>query len=96
MDVTRVDLASIQGQEANQKSGNVDSTFSTYLGDAIGKVNNLEKQADDLTNKFASGEDVDIHNVMIAAEKANIAMQLTVQIQNKLVEAYNELMRMQI
>ncbi|WP_353892102.1 flagellar hook-basal body complex protein FliE [Proteinivorax hydrogeniformans] len=95
MDITKVDLAGLQ--KANRtKNVETSGEFGSFLNDAVRKVNDLELKADDLTNRFASGEDIDIHNVMIAAEQANIAMQLTVQIQNKLVEAYNELMRMQI
>lgn len=70
--------------------------FGNYLKDALKEVNRLETQADTLTKRLAAGDNVDIHDVMIATEKANIALQLTLQVRNKAVEAYNEIMRMQI
>lgn len=70
--------------------------FGNYLRDALKEVNRLETHADTLTKRLAAGDNVDIHDVMIATEKANIALQLTIQVRNKAVEAYNEVMRMQI
>jgi flagellar hook-basal body complex protein FliE len=87
---SNINLAPKQGLQYDNKS------FGQYLKDALMEVNRLEKQADNLTKKLAAGEDVDIHDVMIATEKANIALQLTIQVRNKAVEAYNEIMRMQI
>lgn len=70
--------------------------FKDLLSEAINKVNNLENNAEDMKYKLATGEVNDIHSVMIASEKASLAFELTVQIRNKLVEAYQEVMRMQI
>jgi flagellar hook-basal body complex protein FliE len=49
-----------------------------------------------LTEDFAAGRTDNIHQVMIAAEKSDIALQFTMQIRNKILDAYNEIMRMQI
>lgn len=84
-------LTQVQQSAAGEKTG-----FGQYLKNALEEVNSLELQADSLTKKLAAGEDVDIHTVMIATEKANIALQLTMQVRNKAVEAYNEIMRMQV
>jgi len=59
-------------------------------------VQQLENQSNDLTNKLATGEINDLHQVMIAAEKANISLQFVIQVRNKAVEAYQEVMRMQV
>lgn len=59
-------------------------------------VSALQKNAQGLANEAALGGDVDLHDVTIAAEKASVAMQLTIQLRNKVVDAYQEVMRMQV
>ena len=71
-------------------------SFGELLGEQLKEVDRLEKEADELTQKFLIGEIQDLHEVTIAAEKANLALQLTVQVRNKLLEAYQEISRMQI
>ncbi len=70
--------------------------FSSLLKDSIEKVNQTQIESDRLTEKLASGKDVDLHQVMIASQKASITTQLTLEIRNKAVEAYQEMMRMQV
>lgn len=70
--------------------------FGTALLDALNKVNELQVHSDDLTKKMITGEVDDIHQVTIAAEQASLALQLTVQVRNKIVEAYQEIARMQV
>ncbi|MDF2524550.1 MAG: flagellar hook-basal body complex protein FliE [Clostridiales bacterium] len=70
--------------------------FGSYLKDALGKVNNLQLESEQIGNDFAVGKTDNIHQVMIAAEKADIALQFTMQIRNKILDAYSEIMRMQI
>jgi flagellar hook-basal body complex protein FliE len=71
-------------------------SFQKMLGDSLNKVNTLQSNADEMLKKLAAGEVKDIHDVMIAVEKAGIAFQLTMQIRNRVIEAYQEIMRMQI
>ena len=71
-------------------------SFSSFLKDSIEKVNETQIQSDTLTEKLALGQEVDLHEVMIASQKANVTMQLTLEIRNKAVEAYQEMMRMQV
>lgn len=71
-------------------------SFAELLQNEFQKSNQLQKEADDLTQKLLVGEVEHLHEVTIAAEQANLALQLTVQIRNKLVEAYQEISRMQI
>jgi flagellar hook-basal body complex protein FliE len=66
------------------------------LADFLGEVNAQANYAGDMQEAFASGEDVKIHDVMIAAEKAGISVQLATQIRNKLLESYQEIWRMQV
>lgn len=71
-------------------------SFSNLLKAAINEVNEVQNQSDNLTKKLAMGEPVELHQVMIAAEKASITLQTTMEIRNKVVEAYQEIMRMQV
>lgn len=82
-------------QRANQnKSPNVD--FSDYLKNALDKVNDSQINAENTTMDFITGKSQDIHQVMLASEEAKISLELAVQVRNKLVDAYQEIMRMQL
>ena len=74
----------------------VSKSFGEFFSEALNKVNDLQLQSEQLTNDFAAGKTDNIHQVMIAAEKADISLQFTMQIRNKIMDAYNEIMRMQI
>ena len=71
-------------------------SFAATLKDAIASVNDKQIQSDALTNKLINGGDVDLHEVMIAAQKASVTLNATIEIRNKAVEAYQEMMRMSI
>ncbi len=71
-------------------------SFKNYLVDAIHKVNDLEQNANEYSIKLASGELDNIHEAMIASQKAEIASQFMIEIRNKVLDAYKEIMRMQI
>jgi len=70
--------------------------FSEYLKNAVKETNTLLLESEKLADQFAAGRTDNIHEVLIAAEKASIALQYTTQIRNKILDAYNEIMRMQI
>lgn len=78
----------------NKKSSGV--SFDSFFKDSLDKVNEKQVIADNLTKDFVSGGDVDINDVMLAGEEAKISLQLAVQIRNKVVEAVQELTRMQL
>lgn len=88
-------LPDISVRDSSFKNPNL-VPFSEYLSSAINKANDAIIQSERLNNDFAVGKTDNIHKVMIAAEKAEIALQFTLQIRNKLLDAYNEIMRMQI
>lgn len=71
-------------------------SFSDYLNDAMNKVSDLQKASDAATEAFAAGKTDNIPQVMIAAEKADVTLQFTMQIRNKILDAYSEIMRIQI
>ena len=71
-------------------------SFADSLKEAIASVNDQQITSDTLTNQLINGEDVELHEVMIAAQKATISLNATMQIRNKVIEAYQETMRMSI
>jgi flagellar hook-basal body complex protein FliE len=71
-------------------------SFSSFLKESIEKVNEAQIESDQLTEKLARGQDVDLHQVMIASQKSSVTMQLTLEVRNKAIEAYQEMMRMQV
>lgn len=70
--------------------------FGDTIGQALQNVNNLQAGADTLAQKLATGDVQDIHEVMLALNQASMAFDLTAQVRNKVVEAYQEVMRMQV
>ncbi|TYQ13155.1 UNVERIFIED_CONTAM: flagellar hook-basal body complex protein FliE [Acetivibrio alkalicellulosi] len=80
----------------NKRDNNIIGNFGEYLNNAIKRVDELEKDSRTITEDFAAGRTDNIHQVMIAAQKSEIALQFTMQIRNKIMDAYNEIMRMQI
>jgi len=84
---------------ANSKAtsvANTQNSFASFLKESINNVNQAQNESDVLTNKLARGENVDLSQVMIASQKASITMQATLEIRNKAVEAYQEIMRMSV
>jgi|SRR5699024_285161 len=80
----------------SNKDVNSENSFSNTLKQAIAKVNEDQLKADKQTEMLAAGKDIDLHEVMISAQKASITMETSVQVQKKMLDAYNEIMRMQI
>lgn len=78
--------------------GNKDTvgSFISHLKDAFEKVNQLQVDSKVMKDDFAKGKIDNIDQVMIMEEKADIVMQLTMQTRNKILDAYNEIMRMPI
>lgn len=84
------------GNKQNNQEENVRSGFGDILKEKLDNVNDKQLKAEDTTQKFISGEDTDIHKVMLDTEEAKMSLELAVQIRNKFVEAYQELSRTQI
>ncbi len=87
--------ARAEGFQANpvqQPSGE----FTTVMKSAIDHVNATQKTAGEMTKAFETGKDVEIADVMVSLQKANIEFQATVQVRNKMVEAYQQIMNMPI
>ena len=71
-------------------------SFADTLAESLDKVNTMQKQADVAIQDFVAGDTRNIHETMIAVGKADLAFRLTMQVRNKIVEAYQEVMRTQV
>ncbi len=108
IDTSRINamLAQLKAAEARMQGGvNPFKTsqtaekadFASALKTSLDQVNNVQTKADQLGQRFVAGDDtVNLSDVMISMQKANISMQATVQVRNKLVAAYQEIMNMNI
>ncbi len=70
--------------------------FGNFLQNAIKSLSDTQLSANEAMAKLAAGENIELHNVMLATEKAALTLQLALQLKNKITEAYQEIMRMQI
>jgi len=70
--------------------------FKDILFDALNNVSALEQESAKMTEDFIAGRTDNIHSVLIAAEKASISLQFIMEVRNKVMDAYQEIMRMQI
>ncbi|HEX7065288.1 MAG TPA: flagellar hook-basal body complex protein FliE [Bacillales bacterium] len=70
--------------------------FTNMFNNALNEVNQAQIESDEAAKRLINGEAVNLHNVMIAAEKAEITLTAAVEIRNKVVEAYKSIMRMQM
>jgi flagellar hook-basal body complex protein FliE len=79
----------VQPTEVAKNAGN-------FMNELVNKVNDLQHQADREIQKLATGESKGLHEVMLAVEKSGVAFQFLNQVRNKAVDAYQEIMRMQV
>lgn len=86
-------------QKTNSLMNNTSTSklsFADSLKQAINQVNQSQIESDKMTEALATGKNVELHNVMITAQKASVSMTLAVEVRNKAIEAYQEMMRMQV
>jgi flagellar hook-basal body complex protein FliE len=76
-------------------TGAAPAPFSDLLTDAVGQVNQLEDQATTAVTGLMTGSGVDVHQAMIATQKASMAFELTLAVRNKAVQAYQSVIGMQ-
>jgi flagellar hook-basal body complex protein FliE len=75
--------------------GASDTSFGDALTKAISEVSDTRDRASDLVQRFAAGENVELHEVMAASEEAGLALDLMIELRNKVVEAYRSVIAMQ-
>lgn len=88
-----VAIPDIAPAAGSQQSG---PGFGSVLADAIGRVDQFQQNAQTSIGKFISGEDEEVHKVALATQEASMSFDLFLQVRNKVVSAYQEVMRMQI
>lgn len=71
-------------------------SFKNVLRDAINETNSMQKNADVKIQELATGKTSNIPEVMMQVEKADIALRLMTQVRNKIIDAYQEVMKMQV
>ena len=86
-------VGSVNNIAATQNAG---ADFGSSIVKALDDVSKTQAKADGLAKQAAVGDLNDIHNYMIASTEASVATELTVAVRNKAVEAFNEIMRMQV
>ena len=86
------DTATPQDQKGEVK----DASFGDQLRELLYSVNDMQASADEKVSEVVTGESEDLHNAMIALEEANVSFQLMLEIRNKMLEAYQEINRMNI
>ena len=82
------------GKQETAENGGIN--FGRLLQTAYDEVIESQRRADQTINEFATGGDVDVHEVVIAAEQASLTLSLAVQVRNKAVEAFQEMLRIQV
>jgi flagellar hook-basal body complex protein FliE len=83
--------AQLLGTSASEGPG-----FSSIIGDALQQVDRLQQQANEASTMVATGQSADLHTALLRVEEAGLAMQLALQVRNKVVESYQEIMRMPV
>ena len=88
-----LDGAAIAPQQGPAAAAN---SFGSLLSDAVAQLDSLQRTADANVTRLATGQPVDLHEVMISMEQSNLGFQLAMQVRNRLIEAYQEISRMQV
>ncbi|MEW6181652.1 MAG: flagellar hook-basal body complex protein FliE [Bacillota bacterium] len=94
VDLSKIDLNVMLPQAKSGKTGS--SSFGTVLNEMLKEVNASQVKADESIQGFLSGQIQDLHQVVAATEEARLMLELAVQVRNKVVEAYQEISRMQV
>ncbi len=93
---SRISPPEMVGLGAPSKPQEASSSFAGMLEDAFEQLREIEGEADHQVRQLLAGEPVDLHRVILAGEKAGLAMNLMMSVRNKVVDAYHEVMRMQV
>lgn len=80
----------------NKNADEVTKSFQDTLSGFIDNVNNLQNSANTAMDKMATGQTADVNDVMVAMEKAKVSFDMLLQIRNKMLDAYKQIMQMQM
>ena len=95
---TNISVASIAAPPLTPTlpSTSAGTAFQSLFSDAVSKVESFQTNAQNSVNNFLSGEGEELHHVAIAAQQAELSFQLFMQVRNKIVAAYQQVMQMQV
>lgn len=89
-------LATLAPATATNSVEKASGSFEKMLTEMVSQVNSTQTTGDQAINKLQTGEAKHLHEVMIAVEEADVSLRMLVQIRNKALTAYEEIMRMQV
>jgi len=89
-------VVNIPNKTLTNVQGTTKTSFSDILNKSLNEVNQLLLNSDEWNEKLALGQVENVHQVTIATYKAELALQFTMQVRNKIIDAYNEIMRMTV
>ncbi len=95
-DVGRIPLPAAPEAKGAAPGAKGGASFGEVLSNSLREVDQLQKKADAAIEALASGEKASLHETMVALEKAEISFRLMMQVRNKIVEAYQEVLRIQV
>lgn len=78
----------------NELDKSESENFKNILSDALQEVDGLQKKADEIVFEFSAGRVDNVHDVMVALEKADVGLKMAVEVRNKLMDAYREIMNL--
>lgn len=93
---TSPDMETLSPAKKGGESGSPSSSFAQLVSGMISEVDATQKAADQAIRSLATGESRNLHEVMIAVEKSSVSFQFLAQVRTKVVEAYQEIMRMPV
>ncbi len=88
--------APIQPPALEPRSGKGPAGFASVFREALDRVEGLRRSADESTVKLLTGESEELHQAVLAVQRAELAFELFLEVRNKVVQAYQEIMRMQV
>lgn len=89
-------IAPVEGGELKRTQADPGVDFAQLLQQAVAQVGQYQHEARSMVEEFLRGEDRELHAVVLAAQRAELAFELFLEVRNKVVQAYQEVMRMQI
>lgn len=94
--IDRVRETSVEQVDGAAETGGTGKTFGDFMKDLVQDANTAGLQADAKMQDVAAGRNKDLHGAVLAMEKADVQFRLLTQVRNKVIDAYREIMRMQV
>lgn len=93
MEIERIvpGLSETPGNQTQRGQG-----FADMLNQGIEDLSRMQQKSAELTNRLAAGEDIELHDVMIAGQEADVALRMATQLRNQALEVYREVLRMPV